>query len=1183
MTTTIPARGRRALARGALAAGLLTGALGAFAADAQAAYKASVKGGTLRITGNAAGDTLVLRLAPGSPTTLQVDVGGDGSADYSFDRGRFTTILVEAAAGDDVVRVDHSGGTFADEALTIDGGDGGDTLLAGVGADTLIGGRGNDVVSGGDGNDTAQLGPGDDTSRWIPGDDSDVVEGGTGIDGLEVSGSGANERIELSANGARLRFTRDVANVAHDLNDVERVRYQAFAGSDTVVVGNLSGTDATAVDVDLNTLAGGDALPDSVIVHGTGLADAIAVAGSSGAPLVSGLTAQVTVTGGETLDVLEVRTQEGDDVLNAGIGVPGPMPVYLNGGEGADTTRYSGTPAGDAISVVANGVTASVNVEGFARVDSLAEQLAVFGLAGEDTITAVGNLAALTTLTMDGGEHNDVLLGGNGADLLLGGPGQDAADGNQGADRILLGDGGDRFEWSPGDGSDTVEGQAGTDLIDFFGSSIGETVDVSANGGRVRLTRDIAAISMDIGAVEHLAVHALAGTDTIAVHDLTGTALAAFDVGLGLLDGSSDGQIDTVTVTGTDGADTVSVGAFAYGPSFGGLGAEVRVAAAETHDLLTLETRGGADTITAQTGIPGPAVIDVLGGDAADTMRFNGTAAPEEIGAVANGAEVSIVEASTTRLDTTGVERHVLLGAAGEDWITATGNLAALTELTMDGGADNDTLHGGNGADQLVGGTGNDVVDGNQGIDAAQLGEGEDTFHWDPGDGSETIEGGAGNDTLEFFGSGANEQIRVAANGARLRFTRDVAAITLDGDDIERVATTTFAGTDTITVDDLAGTDTTAVDIDLAAFGGGGDTHADGVVMLGTVAGDSVTVDGSGGTTLVSGLAARVAVTGGEAVDHLDVQGLSGDDTLGAAVGVPGPMPIYLYGGEDIDTTRYSGSEAADTISVIANGATASVNVDGSARVDTLAEQLVVQGLGGEDTIGAVGNLLGLTALTIDGGADNDVLRGGNGADLLLGGQGHDQVDGNQGADQALLGDGDDRFQWDPGDGNDVVEGQAGNDRLDFNGSGANEQIGVSANGARVRFTRDIANIALDLDDVEQIAYRAFGGADTVTVHELTGTDAAGVDVDLGLFDGSPDGQADVVVVSGTNGPDVVGATTAGSDVVTSGLAALVRVSRGEAANDTLRIQTLDGDDDVTVAPEVSGLLIPVVDLGAGE
>ena len=58
-----------------------------------------------------------------------------------------------------------------------------------------------------------------------------------------------------------------------------------------------------------------------------------------------------------------------------------------------------------------------------------------------------------------------------------------------------------------------------------------------------------------------------------------------------------------------------------------------------------------------------------------------------------------------------------------------------------------------------------------------------------------------------------------------------------------------------------------------------------------------------------------------------------------------------------------------------------------------------------------------------------------------------------------------------------------------FNGSAANERMEASANGGRVRFTRDIANIVMDLDDVESIVAKALGGTDTVTVNDLSGTD----------------------------------------------------------------------------------------------
>ncbi len=168
MSVTISSAGlaRRALALGALAGAFLAASLGFAADDALAAYKAKVDGGTLTISGDGASDKLVLRLAPGSPNTLEVDVGANGTADYSFDRSTFTAIDVEAGGGDDDVRVDQSGGAFPDESITMNGGDGADTLIGGSGADTLLGGKGNDLVAGGDGNDRASLGDGDDRFEW---------------------------------------------------------------------------------------------------------------------------------------------------------------------------------------------------------------------------------------------------------------------------------------------------------------------------------------------------------------------------------------------------------------------------------------------------------------------------------------------------------------------------------------------------------------------------------------------------------------------------------------------------------------------------------------------------------------------------------------------------------------------------------------------------------------------------------------------------------------------------------------------------------------------------------------------------------------------------------------------------------------------------------------------------------
>src|SRR5947207_2771646 len=97
--------------------------------------------------------------------------------------------------------------------------------------------------------------------------------------------------------------------------------------------------------------------------------------------------------------------------------------------------------------------------------------------------------------------------------------------GGRGNDTALLGNGNDIFTWNPGDGSDIVEGQAGTDTLVFNGASIAENFDISANGQRARLSRNVGNVVMDLNGVEHIQLTALGGADNIVVNDLTGTGV----------------------------------------------------------------------------------------------------------------------------------------------------------------------------------------------------------------------------------------------------------------------------------------------------------------------------------------------------------------------------------------------------------------------------------------------------------------------------------------------------------------------------------------------------------------------------------------------------------------------------------------------------------------------------------
>ena len=142
---------------------------------------------------------------------------------------------------------------------------------------------------------------------------------------------------------------------------------------------------------------------------------------------------------------------------------------------------------------------------------------------------------------------------------------------------------------------------------------------------------------------------------------------------------------------------------------------------------------------------------------------------------------------------------------------------------------------------------------------------------------------------------------------------------------------------------------------------------------------------------------------------------------------------------------------------------------------------MTVNGLGGDDVIDATRS---------EGRRDPaHVKRRSRRTTCSWGAQGDDLINGGDGNDVALMGAGDDMFVWNPGDDNDTVEGQAGTDTLLFNGANIAEKIDISANGGRVRFIRDVANVTMDMNDIETIDFNALGGADTIVVNDLSGTD----------------------------------------------------------------------------------------------
>jgi Ca2+-binding RTX toxin-like protein len=650
-----------------------------------------------------------------------------------------------------------------------------------------------------------------------------------------------------------------------------------------------------------------------------------------------------------------------------------------------------------------------------------------------------------------------------------------------------------------------------TELGDSLDNSIVTSRDAAGhilvNGGAVPVVGGSATVAN----TSTIQTFGQGGNDTITLDESKG-ALPAANLFGGTGNDTITGGSGNDMLFGEDGNDTL-LGKAGNDQLFGGAG----------NDALTGGT--GNDQVFGQAGNDrmiwnsGDGSDLFEGGDGIDTAEIDGGNGAETFTITANGTRVRFdgVTPAPFSLDIGTTESLVLHAGGGNDVITAGNGLASLISLTLDGGDGNDMITGGDGADTLLGGTGNDVVSGGRGNDLAQLGDGNDTFVWNPGDGSDTVDGGAGTDTLLFNGANVNEKINIAKNGSGVTLTRDVANITMNLTNMEKLEVVARGGADTITIGDLTGTSVKEVDVDLSGTGSGsplGDGAADNVIASGTAGNDRINITGAGTAVSVMGLPATIKINGAEGAN----------------------------------------------------------------------DRLTVNGLGGNDTINASTLAAGIIGLTIDGGAGDDTITGSQGADTLIGGDGNDNVIGGRGDDVAFLGTGNDRFTWNPGDGSDVVEGQDGVDILQFNGSNVNENIDVSANGGRVRLTRDVGAVTMDLNSIEQIKIATLGGADNVTVNDLTGTGVNTVFVQLGAGPSSAtgDGQVDNVNVNATAANDTIRVATAGAAVVVTGLAATTNVNGIDAGLDALTVNGLGGDDVINASGLHAGQVKLTINGGDG-
>jgi Ca2+-binding RTX toxin-like protein len=942
-------------------------------------------------------------------------------------------------------------GTGGNDTLT--GGVDNDLVAGSFGADSLVGGDGDDTIIGdatysdnGSGiivplggimpsADTILAGAGND---WIVATGTDVVDGGTGTDtiDIDVSATFSSYNLDVSTLSASAAATLAFGGT---FTDLEVFRFWLGSGNDTFV--GSTGNDYVSGGSGSDSLSGG-AGNDSLI--GGGGFDTLR--GGDGDDYLLGAQANtISITG------LSAFTQAGftPSILDGGAGND-RIAIYnfggsAIGGDGEDTlvvSDSSPTPGiqldlstGDANAKVStafaitasgferfaiNGKDLSDSMIGTANADFFA------GNAGNDTL-----IAGAGNDTLDGGTGNDLLFGGAGADSLVGRAGDDVLVGdntvlelstpgvgsgfpppppfpgspppppipptiisvalgstNTDIDTLLGGDGND---WIVSTGGDSIEGGTGSDTldIDLSAATTARNFDLSTNAAS-SLT---AALGGSITDIETFRLWLGSGNDTV-VGSASGDVIAG-GAGDDVLNGA--GGNDTLysgmgadSVLGGDGDDAIY---------------QAQVVAIQTGNLFLIQPiiGSGTSSSTLDGGAGNDLVVvaatgtTALGGSGTDTLSLilagstpinldmsanAGSAISTAFGITASDFESFKLSFSTANDTVIGsANADVFDGQSGSDSLDGQGG-----EDSLDGGGGNDTLLGGGGNDTLLGGFGNDVLTGGVGSDSFVV-----TFT--AGESDTITDYVAGTDLLSLTGAIASIQ----------------NFLDLDADGQFDDALITGSGTVTLLN---------------STFG----------IINGTAGNDSIlglslneTIYGLGGNDTIDGGVGNDVVDGGDGNDYLN--GLTGADRLTGGLG----NDTFVVGNSSLTTIITDYQVGMDSIVFpLFNSMTITNNVDldGDGQLDDASATY------GTGTV----HLYNTTYGILNGTSGNDTISGNAAPETISGFAGNDVIDGGQGDDVI-----------DGGDGNDIISGSFGNDRL--TGGAGNDTFVVATDGRSTTIT----------------------------------------------------------------------------------------------------------------------------------
>jgi Ca2+-binding RTX toxin-like protein len=561
------------------------------ASPAGAATSATLNGaGRLTVTGTPGAETIVVRAV--NSTTIRVTAPG---LSRNFAAGTVRSIQVNAAGGNDTVRIDDAVRAFTTTRPTIlDGGGGNDTVRGGRGGETLRGGNGNDTVTGLKGNDVVQLGAGADTAVWNTGQGNDQVEGGAGTDTQRAVGTSATDTFTLAPQAGRARIGVGAASIR--TRTVETIDLRGGDGADSVTSTALTGVGVTSVHAKL----GVDVSNDTVTVTGTGVADVGQASATLGILTVTGLGPDVVVEDSEPAeDTLTMSGGGGNDTLTGAVGLAAEVKLILDGGDGNDTL---------------NGANGS---------DTL------IGGAGNDTV--------------DGNGGNDTAFQGDGNDTFVWDPGDgsDVVEGQVGIDTLFFNGaaGAEIFAASANGGRLLFTRNVGNIVMDLDDV---EVLALNALGGIDTITvnalgpTDIVDVDLNLGvngagdaSADAVTVNGTAGDDIFQVTQSVMIRQPEYDISL------ANGELanDTVTINASSGNDGI------FSSASGTAVARYTFNGGSNDDLLS--GTPGNDTLNGEDG------NDVMFGNAGDDTFTGGTGTDTATGGTGNDINGGGIETFT--------------------------------------------------------------------------------------------------------------------------------------------------------------------------------------------------------------------------------------------------------------------------------------------------------------------------------------------------------------------------------------------------------------------------------------------------------------------------------------------------------------------------------------------------------